>query len=81
MKYLNFKNYDLFCLLASLGHKKTWEAVFTNDFSPTGKYELYTDPRYKGTYNYCNPTTNPIGHFFADMLPYYLTGDKNERDQ
>ena len=57
------------------------EAVFTNDFSPTGKYELYTDPRYKGTYNYCDPTANPIGHFFADMLPYYLTGDKNERNQ
>lgn len=57
------------------------EAVFTNDFSPTGKYELYTDPRYKGTYNYCDPTANPIGHFFADMLPYYLTGEKNERNQ
>ena len=57
------------------------KAVFTKDFSPTGTYELYTDPRYKGTYNYCNPNTNPIGHFFADMLPYYLTGCKNERNQ
>ena len=57
------------------------EAVFTKDFSQTGTYELYTDPRYKGTYNYFDPTTNPIGHFFADMLPYYLTGYKNERNQ
>ena len=57
------------------------EAVFTKDFSSDGSYELYTDPQYKGTYNYCNPTTNPIGHFFADMLPYYLTGNRNERNQ
>ena len=57
------------------------EAVFTKDFSPDGSYVLYKDAQYKGTYNYCNPTTNPIGHFFADMLPYYLTGNRNERNQ
>jgi len=26
------------------------EAVYTKDFSSDGSYELYTDPRYKGTY-------------------------------
>lgn len=73
------------------------EAVFTKDFSPDGSYQLVTDPRYKGTFNYCNPGEKPTGitdingivnfgvkakgHFFADMLPYYLTGCKNERNQ
>ena len=57
------------------------EAVFTKDFSPDGSYELYLDPRYKGTYNYCDPINNPIGHFFKDMVPYYLTGFRNERTQ
>lgn len=59
------------------------EAVFTKDFSEDGSYQLYTDPRYKGTYNYCNPNgfLGYIGHFFADMVPYYLTGNSNERNQ
>lgn len=51
----------------------------------------------KGTFNYCNPasypqslsdikgiaefTTKGIGHFFADMIPYFITGGKNERNQ
>ena len=50
-----------------------------------------------GTYNYCNPSNLPSGitdfegifefaengvaHFFSDMLPYYLAGNKNERNQ
>ena len=37
------------------------EAVFTKDFSKDGSYELYTDPRYMGTYNYCNPAPLPQG--------------------
>lgn len=83
------------------------EAVFSKDYSSDGSYQLVTDPRYKGTYNYCNPADIPLlpngvtdlkgigdfstgclnfavkgmGHFFADMLPYYLTGKKNERKQ
>lgn len=83
------------------------EAVFTKDFSDDGTYQLYTDPRYKGTYNYCNPCSFPetpkeitnmneignycagtmkalgksVGHFVADMLPYYITGKRNERNQ
>lgn len=83
------------------------EAVFSKDDSPDGSYQLVTDPKYKGTYNYCNPSSPPtlptgitdfkgmgkcfsesiefvgkaIGHFFADMLPYYATGCKNERNQ
>ena len=83
------------------------EAVFSNDNSTDGSYQLVTDPRYKGTYNYCNPASVPsipsgindfkgmgrcisesanfavkgLGHFFADMLPYYATGCKNERNQ
>lgn len=37
------------------------EAVFTKDFSKDGSYELYTDPRYVGTFNYCNPVPAPKG--------------------
>jgi RHS repeat-associated protein len=55
------------------------EAIYTKDshLSPDGSYILYTDPQYKGTYNYVTPL-NPFyypGHFFADMLPYYLLGN------
>ena len=82
------------------------EAVFTKDFTESGKYELYLDPKYKGTYNYVTISKTPTlpsnfnfseigscivdsikfagtvaGHFFADMVPYYLTGCKNERNQ
>lgn len=35
------------------------EAVYTKDFSSNGSYELYTDPLYKGTYNYVTPSINP----------------------
>ena len=56
-----------------------------------------TDPRYIATYNYCPlyemPSTDAglldyirlagsaVGHFFADMVPYYLTGNSNTREQ
>jgi RHS repeat-associated protein len=59
------------------------EAVYNVD---TG--QLVTDSRYKGTYNYVNPAPsswNPLnwqdmayrglGHFLADMLPYYIWGN------
>ena len=71
------------------------EAVFTKDFSKDGSYELVTDPKFKGTYNYCPPAPKPknitdvkgisnfvlkaTGHFFADVLPYYLAGKNNDR--
>ena len=71
------------------------EAVFTKDFSKDGSYELVTDSKYKGTYNYCPPAPKPknitdvkgisnfvlkaTGHFFADVLPYYLAGKNNDR--
>ena len=71
------------------------EAVYTRDFSSDGSYQLYTDPKYKGTYNYVTPSSVPkdwkdingafefirtgTGHFIMDVLPYYLTGKKNER--
>ena len=35
------------------------EAVFTRDFSEDGSYQLYTDPQYIETYNYCNPLNLP----------------------
>ena len=56
-----------------------------------------TDPRYIATYNYCTVYKvskngagildyikmggTGIGHFFVDMLPYYLTGFSNTREQ
>ena len=71
------------------------EAVYTQDFSSDGSYQLYTDPKYKGTYNYVTPSSVPkdwkdvkrafefvrtgTGHLIMDVLPYYLTGKKNER--
>lgn len=71
------------------------EAVYTRDFSSDGSYQLYTDPKYKGTYNYVTPSSVPkdwkdvkgafefvrtgTGHLIMDVLPYYLTGKKNER--
>ena len=68
------------------------EAVFDGDtLAPV------TDPRYIATYNYSPLYQMPssgagvsdyaklagsgIGHFFADMLPYYLTGNSNTREQ
>ena len=35
------------------------EAVYTKDFSSDGSYELYTDSRYKGTYNYVTSSAPP----------------------
>ena len=68
------------------------EAVFDGD-----TLEPITDPRYIATYNYCPlyqmPSTGAgisdytqligsgMGHFFADMVPYYLTGNSNTREQ
>ncbi len=70
-------------------HKDGREAVFDGD-----THQIITDPRYKATYNYVNtdliPTKlsdipsfiiNGYGHFLFDMLPYYITGGKNERNR
>ena len=51
--------------------------------SPDGHFEaifdsnqtLVTDPLNRGTYNYAGPLTDPIEHFFKDMIPYYLLGN------
>jgi len=61
------------------------EAVYTKDFSSDGSYELYTDPRYKGTYNYVTPSPLPgvpdsitdfegIGNFITDGSKFLATG-------
>ena len=68
------------------------EAVFDGD-----TLEPVTDPRYIATYNYCPlyqmPSTGAgvldyvklagsgVGHLFADLVPYYLTGNSNTREQ
>ncbi|WP_042457239.1 hypothetical protein [Neobacillus dielmonensis] len=72
------------------------EAVFNGD-----TLKPVTDARYKGTYNYINPSLKPegfptslqdleewgefastgLGHVVTDVVPYYLVGQKNERDQ
>ncbi len=68
-------------------HEDGREVVYTKDNvfggSDDGTYQIYTDPVYKGTYNYIAPTGifSSIGHFFVDVVPYVLTGKKNERDQ
>ena len=68
------------------------EAVFDGD-----TLKPMTNPKYKGTYNYVTPVDKPsnnldikgwaeygykgIGHVCMDVIPYVLTGNKNERDQ
>jgi len=68
------------------------EAVFDGD-----TLEPIVDPKYMATYNYCPIYQMPsngakvsdyaklvgsyIGHGFADVLPYYLTGHSNTREQ
>ncbi|RFB12158.1 hypothetical protein DZB84_19585 [Bacillus sp. HNG] len=77
-------------------HPDGREAVFDGD-----TLKPVTDARYKGTYNYINPTLMPegfpnskqdildwveygktgLGHVVTDVIPYYMVGQKNERDQ
>ena len=72
-------------------HPDGREAVFNGD-----TLEPMTDPRYMGTYNYVTIQELPenaeyrdyiavagsyVGHFFADVLPYYLTLKSNTREQ
>ncbi len=73
-------------------HPSGREAVFDGDTLLPER-----DPRFKATYNYVTPVPMPykkldvmgwmrfmvkgFGHFVTDMLPYYLTGCKNERNQ
>ena len=67
-------------------HPDGREVIYSGD---TGR--IVTNPRLKGTYNYINPANTPeqwynipgwgkfalrgTGHFFADMLPYYIGGN------
>lgn len=73
-------------------HPDGREAVFDGD-----TLQPMTNPRYKGTYNYVVPVEPPedildiggwynyatrgIGHVVLDVIPYWLTGKKNERNQ
>ena len=34
-----------------------------------------------GIFDYLRLAGSGIGHFFADMLPYYCTGNSNTREQ
>lgn len=68
------------------------EVVFDGD-----TLKPITDPQYKGTYNYVTPAPKPksvtdvggwvdfgvkgVGHSVVDVLPYYLSGQKNDRYQ
>ena len=36
---------------------------------------VWDQPRNAASYNYANNKTNPAGHFFKDMLPYFLFGN------
>jgi len=40
-----------------------------------GNGNLVTDPVNQGTYNYCDASKSKVGHFFMDMLPYYIWGN------
>lgn len=51
--------------------------------SPDGKYEIVfnkagqvvTDPKDVGTYNYASPNSDKSGHFWEDVVPYYIWGN------
>jgi RHS repeat-associated protein len=49
-----------------------------------GKYELVTEPRNMGTYNY-SPPSNGLQHIRDDVVPYYIFGntpeDRNTSDR
>jgi len=66
-------------------HPQGYEVVFDGD-----THELITDPKYKGTFNYCNPkpfkevtdvssflewAKKGVKHFRKDVLPYLLGGN------
>ena len=59
----------------------------TKYVSPDGKDEVIFDaqgnivtaPEDYGTYNYANPSKDPVGHFYKDVLPWLIWGN-DERD-
>ena len=44
--------------------------------SKTGK--VVTDPRDEATYNFFNPDKHPVGHLFADVIPWVLFGNSGQ---
>ncbi len=54
--------------------------------SPNGKYEVIFDadgnvvtaPEDYGTYNFADPETDPIGHFYEDVLPWLMWGNSED---
>ena len=49
------------------------EVIFYSD-----ERTINDTPEDMGTYNFADPQKYPIGHFFKDMVPYYLW--KNSED-
>ena len=47
----------------------------SDEYVYNGQGDLVTDPANRGTYNYFDPTMQPLRHFLGDMLPYYLWGN------
>ncbi|MCP4706970.1 MAG: hypothetical protein GY865_20410 [candidate division Zixibacteria bacterium] len=48
------------------------EAIFDSNNNPIN---LQSNPVNGPTYNYQDPRSNPIGHFFDDMLLYFMWGN------
>ena len=54
--------------------------------SPDGKYEVIFDssgrivtaPEDYGTYNYCDPNDDPVGHAIKDVVPWVLWGNSED---
>ncbi|WP_308687381.1 RHS repeat-associated core domain-containing protein [uncultured Treponema sp.] len=51
----------------------TSETVYNRE---TG--QKITDPVNQGTYNRADPNSNSVGHFFQDMIPYYIWGNSED---
>ncbi|ABW66962.1 RHS repeat-associated core domain-containing protein [Desulfosudis oleivorans] len=67
------ENQDNIKMVSPDGHS---EAIFDKNHNPV------TDPVNMPTYNFSDPNSNfGIGHFFNDMIPYYLWGNSPEDAQ
>ena len=70
--------------VASNCHQFTAEGGRNTKYgSPDGRYEVIFDSKGNivtadedcGTYNYADPQSDPVGHFFKDVLPWYVFGN------
>ena len=73
------------------GDEAAYNVKFLKEFSDGTSYEvvicqpegydddyIVRDPKNAGTYNYCNPDSGVIGHWWNDVVPYWFFGNSIE---